>query len=174
MLGCRSKNSELTPFDPDIEKTFKRELKKLKEIKNPSFKMAETEERTLKDLFAPITTNPPSCIVLPATTANHFELKPHIIQLLPTFHGFETEDPYMHVKEFLEICATFRFQNFSEDSVRLRLFPFSLKEKAKAWLNYLPSQSITTWDMLVTKFLSKFFPMSKTNALRRKISDLKI
>ncbi|XP_058216628.1 uncharacterized protein LOC131327478 [Rhododendron vialii] len=135
--------------------------------------MAEVAEDTkpLKELFSPVTTNPPSCIVLPTTNATHFELKPHIIQLLPQFHGIEREDPYMHVKDFLEICATFRFQNFSEESVKLRLFPFSLKDKAKAWLNSLPSGSITSWDILVKKFLSKFFSMSRTTTLRREITD---
>ena len=79
-----------------------------------------------------ITTNPPSCIVLPATTATHFELIPEIIHLLPTFHGLDGEDSYMHVKDFLEICATCMFQNFTDDFVRSCLFPFSLKDKAKA------------------------------------------
>ena len=79
----------------------------------------------------------------------------------------------MHIKEFLDICTTFQFQNFSDESVRLRLFPFSLKDKVKAWLNSLPSNSITSWDQLISKFLSKFFPMSKTNALRREIADFR-
>ena len=77
----------------------------------------------------------------------------------------------MHVKDFLDICATCKFQNFTNDSIRLRLFPFSLKDKAKAWLNSLSSGSITSWELFVTKFLSKFFPMAKTNALRREIVD---
>jgi hypothetical protein len=88
--------------------------------------------RTLRELFAPITTNTPSCIVLPATNATHFDLKPNVIQILPTFNGLENEDPYARVKAFLEICNTFKFQNFSDESVRLRLFPFSLQDKAKA------------------------------------------
>ena len=95
------------------------------------------DSKTLRELLSPITTNPPSCIVLPATTATHFELKTQIIHLLPTFHGLDREDPYMHVNDFLEICATCKFRNFTNDSVRLRLFPFSLKDKAKAWLNSL-------------------------------------
>ncbi|KAL5574187.1 hypothetical protein UlMin_023784 [Ulmus minor] len=105
-------------------------------------------EKTLLEYFSPISANSPSCIVLPETNATHFELKPSIIQLLPSFYGLEREDPYMHVKEFLEICSTFRFQNFSDESVRLRLFPFSLKDKAKAWLNTLPARTITNWDQL--------------------------
>jgi hypothetical protein len=127
--------------------------------------------KTLRESFSPITINPPSCIKLPATTAAHFELKPYIIQLLPSFHGFDHEDPYQHVKDFLKICSTFRFQNFSDESVHLKLFPFSLKEKAKAWLNSNVPRSITSWEIFVTKFLNKFFPVSKTNALRREIID---
>nr|XP_023912567.1 uncharacterized protein LOC112024125 [Quercus suber] len=106
------------------------------------------DSKTFRELFSPITTNPPSCIVLPVTTTAYFELKPQIIHLLPTFHGLDREDPYMHVKDFLEICATCKFQNFSDDSVRLRLFPFSLKDKAKAWLNSLSPGSITSWELL--------------------------
>ncbi|KAH9723595.1 hypothetical protein KPL70_007173 [Citrus sinensis] len=128
-------------------------------------------EKTLREYFSPLATNQPSCIVLPQTTATHFELKPSGIQLLPSFHGLEREDPYLHIKEFLDICSIFRFQNFNDESIRLRMFLFSLKDKAKASLNSLPARSISTWDKLSNKFLTKFFPMSKTNALRREISD---
>ena len=40
--------------------------------------MGETvdDSKILREFFSPITVNPPSCIVLPATTAAHFELKP--------------------------------------------------------------------------------------------------
>ncbi|KAL6553671.1 hypothetical protein OROGR_007513 [Orobanche gracilis] len=139
------------------------------EIENPNNPVAK--EKTLIEYFSPVTANSPSCIVLPTTNATHFELKPSIIQLLPSFYGLEREDPYMHVKEFLDICSTFRFQNFSEESVKLRLFPFSLKDKAKFWLNSLQAKTITSWDQLVNKFLAKFFPVSKTDSLRREISE---
>ncbi|KAL6524311.1 hypothetical protein OROGR_016745 [Orobanche gracilis] len=136
---------------------------------NPNNQVAK--EKTLIEYFSPVTANSPSCIVLPTTNATHFELKPSIIQLIPSFYGLEREDPYMHVKEFLDICSTFRFQNFSDESVKLRLFPFSLKDKAKFWLNSLQAKTITSWDQLVNKFLAKFFPMSKTDSLRREISE---
>ena len=89
-------------------------------------------EKTLREYFSPLAANQPSCIVLPQTTATHFELKPSVIQLLPSFHGLEREDPYLHINEFLDICSTFCFQNFNDESIRLRIFPFSLKGKAKA------------------------------------------
>ncbi len=37
----------------------------------------------------------------------------------------------MHVKEFLDICSTFRFQNFNDESAKLRMFPFSSRTKLK-------------------------------------------
>ena len=65
--------------------------------------------KTLREMFSPISTNHLSCIVFHATIATHFELKPQIIQLLPTFHGLDREDLYMHIKDFLEIYATCKF-----------------------------------------------------------------
>jgi hypothetical protein len=143
MLGRRSLNPELTTFDPEIERTARENLSLLKNSESESKKSVEMGEplrngdppRTLIELFAPITTDTPSCIVLPATNATHFDLKPSVIKILPTFNGLENEDPYAHVKEFLERCNTFKFQNFSDESVQLRLFPFSLSGRAKAWLH---------------------------------------
>ena len=55
--------------------------------------------------------------------------------------------------------------------MRLRLFPFSLKDRAKNWLNSLPGGSITSWDDLAQKFLAKFFPPAKTVKMRTEISN---
>jgi hypothetical protein len=46
----------------------------------------------LRELFAPIATSSHSCIVLPSTNVTHFDLKPHAIQLLPSFHGLDNEN----------------------------------------------------------------------------------
>jgi hypothetical protein len=152
MLGWRSLNLELTTVDPEIERIARENLRLLKSFDSESEESIEMGEphrngdppRTLRELFALVTTNTPSCIVLPATNATHFYLKLTVIQLLPNFKGIEDEDAYAHVKEFLEKCNTFKFQNFSEESVRLRLFPFSLSGKAKTWLHSNMPGSITS------------------------------
>jgi hypothetical protein len=126
---------------------------------------------SLRDLFAPVATSSHSCIVLPPTNATHFDLKPHVIQLLPSFHGLEHENPYGHVKKFKDICATFKFHNFSEESVHLRLFPFSLHDRARAWLDSNTPGSITSWESLLSKFYNKFFPMSRVNEYKKEISS---
>ena len=124
---------------------------------------------SLRDLFAPVTTSSHSCIVLPPTNDTHFVLKPHVIQLLSSFHGLDNENPYGHMKKFKDICATFKFQKFFEESVDLRLFPFSLHDRAKAWLDSNTLGSITSWESLLSKFYNKFFPMSKVNEYRKVI-----
>ena len=41
--------------------------------------------RALKDYMYPSRTSQPSCIELPPTYANHFEIKPGVINMLPKF-----------------------------------------------------------------------------------------
>jgi hypothetical protein len=98
---------------------------------------------SLWELFAPVATSSHSCIVLPPTNATHFDLKPYVIQLLPLFYGLDHENPYAHVKKFRNMCATTKFQNFSKELVHLRLFPFSLHDRATAWLDSNALGSIT-------------------------------
>ncbi|GKB39766.1 reverse transcriptase domain-containing protein [Tanacetum coccineum] len=50
------------------------------------------------------------------------------------------------------------------------LFPFSLEGAARIWLKKEPPRSILTWDDLVSKFINKFFPPSKTTNLRNEIT----
>ena len=90
---------------------------------------------SLQELFAPVATSFHSCIVLPPTSTTHLDLKPHVIQLLPSFYGLDHENSYTHVKKFINICATTKFQNFSKESVHLRLFPFSLHDRVTTWLD---------------------------------------
>ncbi|XP_062116773.1 uncharacterized protein LOC133830740 [Humulus lupulus] len=72
---------------------------------------------------------------------------------------------------FLELCATFKFNGVSDDAIRLRLFPFSLRDRAKSWLISLQANSINTWEELAQKFLSKFFPPTKAAKLRGEINN---
>ncbi|GKB76440.1 hypothetical protein Tco_0943335 [Tanacetum coccineum] len=57
-----------------------------------------------------------------------------------------------------------------KDNVMLMAFPFTLKGKARLWINRLSGGSITTCDLLKNAFLSKYRPPSQiirqTNAIR--------
>ena len=89
---------------------------------------------------------------------------------MPTFYGLDNENPYVHIREFEEVVATFHSQPNALESVRLKFFPFSLKDKAKNWLFSLRSRSIGTWAEMTQAFFIKYFLHHKTNNLKRQIS----
>ena len=51
--------------------------------------------------------------------------------MLPSFYENTNKDPYKYLDEFLEIYSIVKIQNFTDDALRLTLFSFSLKDKAK-------------------------------------------
>ncbi|XP_058222978.1 uncharacterized protein LOC131332701 [Rhododendron vialii] len=51
------------------------------------------------------------------------------------------------------------------DQARLKLFPFTLKDKAKQWFNSLKPQSLRNWGEVQDVFTTKFFPASRTKLL---------
>ena len=143
-------------------------------VENQAADNRNDQPRTNSDFARPNLSGVNSSIVRPPVNANNFELKPAVIQMVQQyaqFDGLQDEDPNSHVQAFLEICDTFKFNGVSDDAIRLRLFPFSLRGKAKQWLNSLPKCSIITWQDLIKKFMDKFFPPSKTAKLRAEIQS---
>jgi hypothetical protein len=166
MLGRRSLNSELTLLDPDLERNIRR-VRRAHTTMEANPRNANEEEQEdyqdaragngeqrrayevdftmlLRELFAPVAISSHSCIVLPPTNATHYDLKPHVIQMLPSFYGLDHENPYSNVKKFKNIYATTKFQNFSEEFVHLRLFPFFLHDRATKWLDSNAPRYITS------------------------------
>ncbi|GJY34439.1 reverse transcriptase domain-containing protein [Tanacetum coccineum] len=86
------------------------------------------------------------------------------------FFGHDKEDPHAHIRYFNKITSTMKIPNVPNTSVKLMLFPFSLEGAARIWLEKEPPRSIETWDDLVSKFINKFFPPSKTTNLRNEIT----
>ena len=125
--------------------------------------------RSMHEYINPTRTSTPSCIEFPPNTP-YQGFKPEMIQLLPTFHGLENENPYVHIREFEEVVATFRGQTQTLDIVRLRLFPFSLKDKVKVWLYSLRPKFITTWDDMIKAFFHKYYSNHKTQNIKKQIS----
>ncbi|GKC99162.1 reverse transcriptase domain-containing protein [Tanacetum coccineum] len=111
-------------------------------------------------------------IVVPPILANQFELKIGLLNLVTAiaFHGFENDDPNSHIRRFTKITQTVKLNNVPGDVVKLLLFPFSLAGAARTWLEKEPPNSITTWNDLVSKFVNRFFPPSKTTNLQNEIS----
>ncbi|KAL4375957.1 hypothetical protein GQ457_02G024130 [Hibiscus cannabinus] len=70
-------------------------------------------------------------LTMPDFEAEHFELKPVMFNMLNTLGQFG-------------------------GTPNLKLFPYSLRDKAKTWLNNLQPGSLQSWTQLCRSFLSKF------------------
>ncbi|XP_022635852.1 uncharacterized protein LOC106758260 [Vigna radiata var. radiata] len=100
-----------------------------------------------------------------------FVLKTGLIHLLPKFHGLAGECPHKHLKDFHYVSM--RPQNVLEDQVFLRTFPYSLEDAAREWMYCLTPRAITSWDDMKRLFLAKFFPASRTTAIRKDITGIR-
>ncbi|GJT77483.1 reverse transcriptase domain-containing protein [Tanacetum coccineum] len=103
------------------------------------------DNRTMAQLLEAPTVGYEDAIVVPEITADNFELK--------------------H-----DSLLTKKFPNVSSTIVNAYSFLFSLEGATRIWLKKEPPRSILTWDDLVSKFINKFFPPSKTTNLRNEIT----
>ncbi|KAG7559430.1 hypothetical protein ISN45_Aa05g010270 [Arabidopsis thaliana x Arabidopsis arenosa] len=71
-------------------------------------------------------------IVPPPVQNNKFETKSGLIAMVQgnKFHGLPMEDPLDHLDAFERLCGLTKINGVSEDGFKLRLFPFSLGDKA--------------------------------------------
>ena len=86
----------------------------------------------MRDHIHPPRVSAPSCIIPPA---DDVVVRPYLMPLLPTFHAMENENPYTHIREFEEVCTTFKEGVPAMDLLKLKAFPMTLKDKAKILLN---------------------------------------
>ena len=107
--------------------------------------------------------------------ANNFELKLTLINIVQQqqFGGSPIEDPNRHVPNFLQLCGTIKMNGVDHNVIKLKIFPFSLRDKARNWFNNLMSGSIDTWGTLVETFLTKFFPSQLTSQFRAEITQFR-
>lgn len=133
-----------------------------------------SNERRLRDYILPSLTRVHPSIRAPGVDANNFELKPSLIQMVQSndqFRGTRDEDPTMHLMNFMELYGILKINGVYEEAIKLRLFPFSLRVKAKHWLVTQAPNSISTWEDLAMKFLSRFFPSTKASKYRGDINN---
>ncbi|XP_061348290.1 uncharacterized protein LOC133293702 [Gastrolobium bilobum] len=133
----------------------------------------DDNDRSMMDFIIPVLDELDPSIAQPVNGVP-FKLEPVMFTMLQNmgqFHGLLMEDPHKHLRNLIEVANTFRNPNISDDVLRMKLFPHSLADKAKEWLNSLPSNSITNWHTLAEKFIMKFFPSNKIVQTRSDITN---
>nr|GFA03560.1 reverse transcriptase domain-containing protein [Tanacetum cinerariifolium] len=109
------------------------------------------DQRTMAQLLQAPTEGYENAIVIPAITADNFELKHGLLTLVQNnqFFRHDKDDPHAHIRYFNKITST--------------LNPDLAGERTP--------QSIFPWDDLVLKFINQFFSPSKTTNLRNEITN---
>ncbi|GKA12783.1 reverse transcriptase domain-containing protein [Tanacetum coccineum] len=171
-MRTRSQSRNSNRQQQQVNPTFVEPFNLVEPIENqapPVVTMDDT--RTMAQLLEAPTVGYEDAIVVPEITADNFELKHGLLTLVQNkqFFRHDKEDPHAHIRYFNKITSTMKFPNVPSTSVKLMLFPFSLEGAARIWLKKEPPRSILTWDDLVSKFINKFFPPSKTTNLRNEI-----
>ena len=62
-------------------------------------------------------------------------------------------------------------KDVDNDVVKMKLFPFSLRDSAKVWFSSLPRNSIDSWNKCKEAFIIKYFPPTKIISLRTQIMN---
>ena len=105
----------------------------------------------------------------PAISASGIRIKPSIILKLQDtiqFGGSVLEDPNLHLRNFEKFIIALDFNIGPKDLVKLRLFPFTLRDVARSWFLSLSASTTNSWNKLEKIFCTRFYPLIKVSAIR--------
>ena len=92
------------------------------------------------------------------------------MSMLPIFHGKPSKDPYRHVAELSQVCEINHPQNVPADTIKMKLFPASLRDQAKDWFIEL-GKEFTIWIEMEEEFLRKYYSVGKTTSFQKAIRE---
>ena len=81
-------------------------------------------------------------IAPPATSAESCDINTALLNLVmkDQFAGTPNEDAASHLNTFVELCDMQKKKDVDNDTVKLKLFPFSLRDRAKNLVFFFASQ----------------------------------
>jgi hypothetical protein len=99
-------------------------------------------------------------IAPPAPEANFYEIKHALLNLVmkEQFSGASSDDVAAHLNNFVELYEMQKYKDVDGNIIKLKLFPFSIRRRAKDWLLSLPRNSIDSWDKCKDAFIGKYYP----------------
>ena len=113
--------------------------------------------------------------VAPTTDAESCEINTAQLHLVmkDQFSGLPSEDAATNLNSFVYLCDMQNKKDADNDIVKLKLFPFLLRDRPKTWFSSLPKNSIDSWNKCKDAFISKYFPHAKIISLRNDIMNFK-
>jgi hypothetical protein len=100
-----------------------------------------------------------------------YELSSGYIDLVQehSFSGRDCENPYHHLHEFQQVCSCLKILGMTHETLKWKLFPFSLSEEARQWYIRVVGCINGSWNELQDRFCSAFFPLYRICALQTEV-----
>jgi hypothetical protein len=86
-----------------------------------------------------------------------------------SFSGGVDENPNLHIRDFEQTCDCLCIDGMSDQTLCWKLFPFSLKGKARQWYDKAIGKQQGDWGSLHSNFCLDFYPISQIVDLRAKV-----
>jgi len=101
-----------------------------------------------------------------------YRLSPQLIALVQSlsFSGEGDENPYLYIRDFEQICDCLRIEGISNETLHWKLFPFSLKGKARQCYDRSIGKQQKDWGSLCSNFCLDFYPSPKSSILESRFS----
>jgi hypothetical protein len=109
----------------------------------------------------------------PSTSTSIYGLNPDIIAMVQshTFPGAINEEPYNHLQQFKDMCSFLIIPGMTQETLRWKLFSFSLMGRAKQWYIRSVGSMSVDWEKLQVDFCSSFSLLKRINSLPMDILD---
>ena len=124
----------------------------------------------LSDYAMHVLQRPVTRIYAPLARNANFRIDSHVMSMLPIFHGKPFEDPYRHVDKLSQVCEINQIHNVSADVMKMKLFPATLRDRAKDWFLKL-GKEFTSWTEMEEEFLRKYYSIGKTTSIRKAMRE---
>jgi len=104
-----------------------------------------------------------------------YELRPCLINMVreQSFLGEGDENPYFHLREFEQTCACLHIASMLDETLRWKVFLFSLTGRAKHWFNQTVGSMQGDWKALCSSFCLSLFPISRVVSLCSEVLSFK-
>jgi hypothetical protein len=97
-------------------------------------------------------------IVYPDVKGIEYEIDPKLLVMIQNnaFSREEHEDPSVHLNRVNDTCEVVGLRNSPKYFLLLKLFRWSLKDKAFQWLQALPRNTIASWKDCIKEFMNRY------------------
>nr|GEY69483.1 reverse transcriptase domain-containing protein [Tanacetum cinerariifolium] len=150
----RTRNSYF-PNNSSVTISRRRNKRRTPHVVEPKLRtiVKMADNRTMEELLQAPTEGYGEAIVISEINVDHFEIKTKLLQLVQAnlYHGFERENPHIHINNFKRITSTLKVRDVPNDVIKHMMFPYSFEGNARVWMNTTSKENASKTDDRIDK-----------------------